>query len=735
MSSCSRDFEAPPEPGTVIGHLSLAAGESLISGRVRLVECGLSATVDVDSGYFRIDEVPSGDFSLRIDALVEQGGEEVDCVVQPAEMALVRGPAVFDTGDIVLTRAGSISGVVNLPAGTSPLFAIVYLVGGDSITNAADSGAFLLEGLPAGSWQVGATRLGFMLDAPVDVEVLSGADTQVNLTLHEISTDATAEVTGLVILGNPGPQAGVLVAMREVFTATSYMTVTDEDGRYAYSLMAEPPTALPPGLYEMMASHEGYRSVGLPLLELRAGSYLELPTLVLPVYGAGTEHPWDGDATGNLDDDGDGVPDTSDNCPFVPNADQQDLNGNGLGDMCEGLADLTVEDPDDVDGDGVDNGLDNCPLIPNADQANSDDDPLGDACDDDDDDDGHPDVTDLCPLLPDPFNSDPGLCTWDLVYAAQDSASGDIDLMRLSMRPGGPQREQMTDLPGEAWAPSVSDAWVYFHYRSRLPNSVFQICRVGQNAKPESEVPVCWELLAPETMRPVDAMQPAVCAGMMFFEKFLSEGSEGFVGPRWSISMVEVGSWPPTADPRPARVEEGVFGGPFNDTSRTYNFREPACQINFGVGGWDLAFAADFYLNSEPFDGMPLQWSIYSASSVQAMGIEPMSATVLGEQTSCAARRPAVVDNRRWLFDCGDGNSSDLFITENMSAVLSNNASNQAPAFRQDADGHGLMVYQSDLAGSVDLYMAQVSVGAFLVGGVFRLTHAPGWEGSAVWLP
>ena len=47
-----------------------------------------------------------------------------------------------------------------------------------------------------------------------------------------------------------------------------------------------------------------------------------------------------------------------------------DTDGDGIGDACDG----------DVDGDGVPNGTDNCPLIANADQLDTDGDGLGDAC-------------------------------------------------------------------------------------------------------------------------------------------------------------------------------------------------------------------------------------------------------------------------------------------------------------------------------------------------------------------
>jgi hypothetical protein len=70
------------------------------------------------------------------------------------------------------------------------------------------------------------------------------------------------------------------------------------------------------------------------------------------------------------DVDNDGVPDIKDNCVFVSNPDQQDLNNNGRGDAC-----------DDFDQDGIINTQDNCPNNPNRNQIDSDGDGIGDACD------------------------------------------------------------------------------------------------------------------------------------------------------------------------------------------------------------------------------------------------------------------------------------------------------------------------------------------------------------------
>jgi Thrombospondin type 3 repeat len=62
-------------------------------------------------------------------------------------------------------------------------------------------------------------------------------------------------------------------------------------------------------------------------------------------------------ATPVVDTDGDGIPDSKDNCPKVANPDQKDSDGDGVGDAC-----------------------DNCPLTYNPDQKDSNGNGIGDVC-------------------------------------------------------------------------------------------------------------------------------------------------------------------------------------------------------------------------------------------------------------------------------------------------------------------------------------------------------------------
>lgn len=98
--------------------------------------------------------------------------------------------------------------------------------------------------------------------------------------------------------------------------------------------------------------------------------------------------------TSTADQDGDGIYDSSDNCPSSANAEQTDTDNDGVGDTCDETPNGTGGDDDgddgdddstkeviDTDNDGVEDSIDNCPSLANSDQTDTDEDGIGNSCD------------------------------------------------------------------------------------------------------------------------------------------------------------------------------------------------------------------------------------------------------------------------------------------------------------------------------------------------------------------
>jgi len=141
----------------------------------------------------------------------------------------------------------------------------------------------------------------------------------------------------------------------------------------------------------------------------------------------------EGGAPQPADRDQDGVPDSQDNCPSIPNPEQGDYDEDGVGDVCDNCSGTPNSGQEDTDEDGWGDACDccpydpkndedydyycanedNCPSVYNPDQYDLDEDGLGDACDpcpadpqNDGDQDGACECVDNCPSVSNPDQAD-----------------------------------------------------------------------------------------------------------------------------------------------------------------------------------------------------------------------------------------------------------------------------------------------------------------------------------------
>jgi cell division septation protein DedD len=228
------------------GRGAYAPGMPVLAG-VEVVLDGVRHTRTDRSGRFRFDGIPYG--RHRVEARHRSN--------QPMFFT-TPSPADVDTGSVVNFGIGrarsSLRGIIRTDAGSGVSRVLLHVAGGDrnSSTYSADDGTFIVEGLPAGDYEVSVDAstvpAGYAVDAlaPQRVRVEETTVGRAAFVLRPYRT-----VSGRARLfnrqtGRYEALAGTSVELRPL----KRRAVSDANGVYTFR-------DLPPGAYTIVAVHHG----------------------------------------------------------------------------------------------------------------------------------------------------------------------------------------------------------------------------------------------------------------------------------------------------------------------------------------------------------------------------------------------------------------------------------------------------------------------------------------------
>ena len=226
----------PMPPGAIIGRVTDAEDGSAISGAE--VSDGITTVLTDATGMYTIDGIMPGSYQI----VASKEGFQTSSLT----VSVVSGTAaVADLSLSQIIVPGTITGSVIDAQDASPMVGATVTDGTSMVTTDA-SGKYTLADVPAGSYEVTASKEGYE-SSSLTVDVLSGTAAIADFSLSEVVVPGG--IGGLVTDAEDGsPVIGAAV------TDGVRTTTTDVVGQYTI-------VDVPPGSYEVTASKEGYESV------------------------------------------------------------------------------------------------------------------------------------------------------------------------------------------------------------------------------------------------------------------------------------------------------------------------------------------------------------------------------------------------------------------------------------------------------------------------------------------
>lgn len=158
-----------------------------------------------------------------------------------------------------------------IPDATVKLFDTAGMPYKHTVTDA--NGEYSMSGIPAGTYTLGAVKDGYRLSDAAGVTLSTSATTQINLTCTLDATLALGAIAGVLtatdLSGNTKPLSSAKITLKNSLGEEVATTYTADDGEFAFYDLAD-------GVYTLISSAEGYRSVSTMTTTIAGGSIANL---------------------------------------------------------------------------------------------------------------------------------------------------------------------------------------------------------------------------------------------------------------------------------------------------------------------------------------------------------------------------------------------------------------------------------------------------------------------------
>lgn len=194
--------------------------------------------------------------------------------MQEADIGLILPPA----GDSSATVYGVVTDGTNpIANATVKLFDSQGLPYKHTLTN--DAGEYFMDGVPAGTYTLGAVKDGYLLSSALSVTLANSDTTEMNLVCIADVTLNLGTIAGVLTTegasaGTRVPLAGAKITLKDATDNTVAYTYTAQDGEFVFYDVAD-------GRYTLMSTAEGYLASAPVTVVITNGSIANISMTML----------------------------------------------------------------------------------------------------------------------------------------------------------------------------------------------------------------------------------------------------------------------------------------------------------------------------------------------------------------------------------------------------------------------------------------------------------------------